>query len=238
VCGRYVSATSEPDLIGAYGVTEVDARESIRPRWNVAPTDVVPMVRAGEGSGRVLSSARWGLVPSWSADRAGAARLINARLETVADKPAFRAALRTRRCLLPADGYYEWAPDGDRPGRRPYLVRSAAGGGLTFAGLYETWRDPAAGGETLVTVTVVTTAAAGAAARVHDRMPVLLPPEAWEAWLAPNLTDPAAAVALAVAAAPPPLTVSPANRLVGDVANDGPHLLAAADGDGPALTLF
>jgi putative SOS response-associated peptidase YedK len=238
VCGRYVSATSEPDLIGAYGVTEVAVREPIRPRWNVAPTDVVPMVRAGEGGGRVLASARWGLVPSWSADRSGAARLINARLETVADKPAFRGALRARRCLLPADGYYEWAADADRPGRRPYLLRSASGGGLAFAGLYETWRDPAAGGATLVTVTVVTTAATGAAASVHDRMPVLLPPDAWAAWLAPEATDPEAAVALARDAAGPPLVVTPANRLVGDVSNDGPHLLEPDPADEPAPTLF
>jgi putative SOS response-associated peptidase YedK len=234
VCGRYVSARSEPDLIGAYGVAAVEAADAIVPRWNVAPTDVVPMVRATPDGRRVLASARWGLVPSWASDRTGAARLINARIETVAGKPAFRAAVRLRRCLLPADGYYEWAPDADGR-RRPHFVRAVTGT-IAFAGLYETWRDPDGGA--LTTVTVLTTAATGAAATVHDRMPVMLPAPAWSAWLAPDVTDADQALGVIAGSPAPDVVVAPASRRVGDVANDGPQLLVPEPDDLAAPTLF
>ena len=242
MCGRYVSARTEPDLIGGYGVEEVEPADQGRPGWvpcwNVAPTCAVPVVRALPNGRRTLASARWGLVPAWADDPSIGSRLINARVETVADKPAFRTALRSRRCLLPADGYYEWSRDPDGR-RRPRLLSAAAGGGLTFAGLYETWRDPAApDAAPLLTVTVLTRAATGPAASVHDRMPVLLPPSAWAAWLDPRLVDPDVALGLLDVAEPPPLEVTPANPAVGDVRQDGPHLLVAAPEDEPAPTLF
>lgn len=225
-----MSARTEPDLIGDYQIALLDVRERLVPCHNVAPTSEVPAVLARDG-GRVLTSARWGLVPRWAADLSIGSRLINARLETVAAKPAFAPALRARRCLLPADAYYEWARDAAGV-KRPWLLRAADGGWLTFAGLHETWRDrndPAA--PPLRTVTILTTAAAGEAATVHDRMPVMLPRQCWAAWLDPATTDPDAALGVIGAAPPVELAVSPAHPAVGDVRNDGPHLLTAPAAD-------
>jgi putative SOS response-associated peptidase YedK len=225
VCGRYVSARTEPDLIDDYMVSRVDVTERPQRHYNVAPTDAVYVVLPAEG-GRVLTVARWGLVPSWARDRSGAARLVNARVETVADKPAFRSALRRRRCLVPADGYYEWVADGVG-GKRPYLLRAADGGFLTFAGLYEVWRDPRDDGQDgrLTTVSIVTAPATGVAATVHDRMPVVLSPAAFPGWLDPATGVERALAVLADAAAAQELVAAAANRAVGDVRNDGEYLL-------------
>lgn len=229
VCGRYVSARTEPDLIGEYQVSRVDVRERVEPSWNVAPTREVYVVRR-DGGDRVLGSARWGLVPAWAATPAGGARMINARLETVGQRPAFRQALRWRRCLVPADAYYEWARDADGV-RRPFALRAADGGGLTFAGLYETWRDRTRDRDDpralLTTVTIVTTAAVGVAATVHDRMPVLLSARARDRWLDPALTDPALVLDMVAGLPAVDLVAEPADPAVGDVRVDGPHLLLA-----------
>lgn len=236
MCGRFVAATPVPLLTERFCVDEV--RDPLpEPSWNVAPTDPVPAV-VDRGGRRLLGTFRWGLVPSWARDPSGAARMINARAETVATKPAFREAVRRRRCLIPADGFYEWPR---RPGQRagaPVFVCATGGTPLAFAGLWEVWRGGAA---PLRTCTIVTTAANAALSPIHDRMPVVLPPETWDAWLDPSRTDPASLLALLGPAPDDLLTVRPASPLVNDVRNNGPALLAApdgADGDAPSCTLF
>ncbi len=163
----------------------------LRPRYNVAPGQDVAAVRADNGARR-LSMLRWGLIPAWSRTPNIAYRLINARAETAATKPAFRAAYRYRRCLIPADGFYEWARHGAT--RQPYLIGRKDGSTMAFAGLWEQWRvregiklprslAELAPGETLETCTILTTAANETVAPVHERMPVILPPESFDAWL-------------------------------------------------------
>lgn len=163
----------------------------LRPRYNVAPGQDVAAVRADNGERR-LSMLRWGLIPAWSRTPNIAYRLINARAETAATKPAFRAAYRYRRCLIPADGFYEWARHGAT--RQPYLIGRKDGSTMAFAGLWEQWRvregiklprslAELAPGETLETCTILTTAANETVAPVHERMPVILPPESFDAWL-------------------------------------------------------
>jgi putative SOS response-associated peptidase YedK len=208
MCGRY-AASYPPDLIEeTYAASLVD--EPPAPSWNVAPTDPVPIVVLRDDA-RQVRTVRWGLVPSWSADPRGAARMINARAETVESKPAFRAALRKRRCLVPADGWYEWRA------KQPYFIHGD--GPLAFAGLYEFWRDPATE-EWLATCAIVTTAAAPSLRDLHDRMPVVLPADRWEPWLDPAFEHPAALLDAREGFAAYP--VSPA---VNSVRNNGAHLV-------------
>src|SRR3954454_4519286 len=152
MCGRYASARSVDDIASAFGISDDDVDAAPAADWNVAPTKPVAVVLV-RNSRRVLSSARWGLVPSWAADPSIGSRLINARLESVTEKPAFRDALAARRCLLPADGWYEWAtrPDGTR---QPYYLTPADGKVLAFAGLWEVWYD--ADRRPLITTTILT----------------------------------------------------------------------------------
>src|SRR3954447_23306361 len=171
MCGRYAAACSVDDIASAFGIREDDRGDPLEPDWNIAPTKVVPAVVAREGR-RVLVRLRWGLVPAWAKDPGDAARMINARLETAATKPAFRDALRSRRCLLPADGWYEWTavPGG---GRQPYFLAPPDGGLLAFAGLWEVWWD--AEGRPLRSVAIVTGPAPEDLRTVHDRAPVVVP---------------------------------------------------------------
>ncbi|MFJ5229171.1 SOS response-associated peptidase [Kitasatospora sp. NPDC088391] len=200
MCGRFVSTTEPEALVSLLDVTRWDPAEALAPSWNVAPTDLVPAVleRVDPDTGEVvreLRSLRWGLVPSWAKDRSGAARLINARSETVDQKPSFRKAFTTRRCVIPADGYYEWRPvpaaEGRKTYKQPYFL--STGGVLLMAGLYEFWRDASLPEDHpeawLATATVLTTAATGPAARVHDRMPLLVPRAGLDSWLDPATTD-------------------------------------------------
>ena len=202
------------------------------PDYNVAPTDPVPAIMErdrADGRRRVLAEVRWGLVPSWSKDAKGAARMINARFETVAEKPAFRKALATRRCLLPADGYYEWyaqtvdpsVPAGRRPPKQPFFIHPADGSLLAMAGLYEFWKNPV--GEWLATCTIITTTAADAVGHIHDRMPMTVPRERWDDWLDPALVEGAVQLLQSPATELEAYAVS---RLVSTVGNDGPGLIA------------
>ncbi len=233
MCGRYAASADAELLDEIFVIDEVDG--PLPPaRYNIAPTDpvvaVVERVRkdAPDEVTRKLVPLRWGLVPSWSKDAKGAARLINARFETVAEKPAFRRALAARRCLLPADGYYEWyAPDADadlpasrRPPKQPFFIHPSDGSLLAMAGLYEFWKSPA--GEWLATCTIITTRAADAVGHIHDRMPMTVPPDRWDAWLDPTLTDGACDLLQPPGAALEAYAVS---RLVSTVGNDGPELI-------------
>ncbi len=205
--------------------------------YNLAPTMPVHAVRARVRDGvRELSVVRWGLVPSWADDPRIGGRLINARAESVTVKPAFRGAFARRRCLIPADGWFEWTARVDRPGKQAYYLTPYDGAGLAFAGLWESWGN---GDERLLTCTIVTTEAAAQLTAIHDRMPLVLPRDRHAAWLDPDHPDPAALLV------PPPadvlagLELRPVGPGVGNVANTGPSLLHRYDEPAPAAqTLF
>lgn len=218
MCGRYAAARALPDVAATFAVDDVDADPP--PDWNVAPTKRVPVVLV-RGNRRVLTVMRWGLVPAWATDPSIGPGLINARVETVADKPAFREPLRRRRCLLPADGWYEWAarPDG---GRQPHFMSPPDGALLAFAGLWEIWRDPAATGEPMLTVTILTGPAPADLRHVHDRAPVIVAPPDWRHWLDPDVGDVGELLRPTSAGIVEPRPVSDA---VGDVRAAGPQLV-------------
>ena len=220
MCGRYASSGSAAELVSWFEVDE-PPEQALAPSWNVAPTQQVHVVLQREDR-RHLQVVRWGLVPSWARDRKGAARLINARRETVADKPAFRSAYRRRRCLVPADGYYEWQPRAEPggPRKQPWFLTARDGGPLAMAGLYEVWRAP--DDTPLWTCTVVTTQAADEHGAIHDRTPLLVPRQAWGRWLDPGLADPG--TDLLVPGTAGALDAWPVGAAVGNVRNDGPHL--------------
>jgi putative SOS response-associated peptidase YedK len=230
VCGRYAASRDTAAIIEEFRVEQV-VEPVPEPSWNVAPTDSVAFVvdRPGEDEATVqrqLRRARWGLVPSWAKDPAIGARMINARWEQAAEKPAFRRAFAKRRCLIPADGYFEWYATsqpgaGGRPRKQPFYIHRGDGRSLGLAGLYEFWR-PTPQDEWLVTVTVLTTASAGPLAALHDRMPVVVDPEAYAAWLDPGV---ALGADFAGTLAPAALAAHPVSTAVNAVRNDGPELV-------------
>lgn len=204
------------DLQRIFGVPD---RPNLKARWNVAPTQDVPIVRR-EGDGRRLVLARWGLVPSWAKDPSIGARMINARAESVADKPAFRDALRKRRCLVPLDGFYEWTATGAR--KQGHVIRRRDRAPFALAGLWEIWRGPQGGPapeRPLESVTVVTTTANTALSALHERMPVVLDAGDWERWLDP--ATPLAEAELLLRPAPEAwLDAVPVGPRVNNVRND------------------
>jgi putative SOS response-associated peptidase YedK len=216
MCGRYATTRSEADLSDLFDA--VSAVEELGPSWNVAPTDPVPVIRVSASRGaRVLQTARWGLVPPWATDPRAGARMINARSETVATSPAFAPSFARRRCLVPADGWFEWVRSGKE--RQAFYMTPADGSVLAFAGLWTAW-----GPEAVLTCSVLTAAAAGGLARVHDRMPLILPRERWGGWLAgggeeADLLRPPTTADLGA------IEVRPVGPAVGNVRNNGPHLL-------------
>jgi putative SOS response-associated peptidase YedK len=182
MCGRFLLQAPVDVLQRAFGFEE---RPNLRPRYNIAPTQAVPIVRRNDGGGRELALVRWGLIPAWAKEAGIGSRLINARSETMAEKPAFRSAFRKRRCLVPADGFYEWRkPEGGGP-KQPMLIRRRGEGPFAFAGLWERWRGPE--GE-VETCTILTTEANSILAPIHDRMPVILDPASYDRWLDPAQT--------------------------------------------------
>ncbi len=211
----------------------VEAVLNLAPRYNIAPTQETPVVRLDQAGGRALAMLRWGLVPSWAKDATIGAKLINARADTVATKPSFRAAFRQRRCLVPADGFYEWQaglPGKPRPGKpkQPYLIARADKATFAFAGLWEHWRD---GGQVLETFTIITTDANKTLMPIHHRMPVILDPGNYAAWLDPKNKD---AEALLKPAPDDALTAIPISTRVNAVRNDDPSLIAPVASDPPA----
>lgn len=224
MCGRYVQASSPELLAGRFGVDEVRIEEHA-PVYNVAPRAEMPMVRRREDR-TVLSNLRWGLVPSWAKDPKMGDRLINARAEDVADKPAFRTAFARRRGLVPADGFYEWQPRPGQKKKQPMFVHRRDGEPMAFAGLWEVWRDRNAGEDAdwLRTFAIVTTRPNDLLAPIHDRMPVILPEAAWDTWLDPE-AEPAALESLLVPAPDDSIAVYPVSLLVNSADNDGPELV-------------
>jgi putative SOS response-associated peptidase YedK len=193
------------------------------PRYNVAPTQPVPIVRLVDGQ-RQFTLVRWGLIPPWVKDPRQFSLLINARGESVNEKPAFRNAMRRRRCLFPADGFYEWKEEGGR--KRPFCVRPKDGQPIAFAGLWETWMGP--NGEELETAAIVTTAANRELAALHDRMPVVLPPDAFDLWLDCRKVDATTATALITPARAGLLDAYEVSSAVNRADNDGPTLIEPA----------
>jgi putative SOS response-associated peptidase YedK len=225
MCGRY-AITSAPEAIRR--LFGYDEQPNFPPRYNVAPTQPVPIVRLAEGRRR-FALVRWGLIPSWVKDPRTFSLLINARGESVNDKPAFRAAMRYRRCLFPADGFYEWKRDGER--KTPYYIRLQSGLPMGFAGLWETWTGP--NGEEVETAAIVTTRAVHAVASIHDRMPVIIPPGSFDQWLDGRNVDAVTAAALIAPAGEDLLEIREVSSAVNRAANDGPALIepvAAATG--------
>jgi putative SOS response-associated peptidase YedK len=217
VCGRYASSRRSAELAETLQAAD-DTGGTVEPDFNVAPTKAVPAVVLAEGARRLVV-LRWGLLPSWATDRKLASRLINARVETVAEKPAFRAAFAARRCLIPADGYYEWQTVEGR--KQPFFLHAEDGGLLVFAGLHERWRDPDSG-EVVRTCTVLTTSAPDGLGHIHDRAPLLVGAGDRDRWLDPGQPDPRGLLLPAVAG---PLLATPVSTLVNSVRNNGPHLL-------------
>ena len=242
MCGRYVIAYDPQTLVAGFSLTRIQPFDR---RWNVAPQSAVPVVYQTKEGERVAELMRWGLLPHWARDPALGAKLNNARSEGMADKPSFRQAVRRRRCILPASGFYEWQPttgaDG-KPAKQPWYISAEDLPFFAMAGLFEAWRAPAdaagAGaedssptaqaGEWLLTCCVITTAANALMAPIHDRMPAMLPPEHWAAWLSRGVTDPAALAPLMQGlpdTGPGAMQAWPVARTVGRSSNDGPGLI-------------
>lgn len=227
MCGRYAATASPDELVEEFEIDFVDEQlaELCPPRYNIAPTDPVAAVveRLAEGVvTRKLVPLRWGLVPSWA--KAPTATMINARVETVTGKPAFRKAAAARRCVLPALGYYEWRsetpPGAAKPVKQPYFLRRSDGGSLLMAGLYEFWKGPAGW---VASATIITTEASDELGWVHDRMPMVVPQGSLDDWLDPTMQDAALAVSMLL----PPISIghSRVSRAVGKVGNEGPDLI-------------
>ncbi|MFV0406186.1 MAG: SOS response-associated peptidase [Propioniciclava sp.] len=233
MCGRFAASASVAEIVETFEIDLVVNEP--QPRFNLAPTDPVPAVveRLDVGTGeavRRLVTPRWGLVPSWSRDARSGARLINARSETVATKPAFRQAFARRRCLIPADGFYEWQsaldPDSGKTVKQPWFIRPRSHGLLVMAGVYEFWKDrndPA--GDWLTTCAVITTAATDALGALHDRMPMVVRSDRWDAWLDPQETDPQLALGLLDVDSGDQVDLYPVSRAVNSVRHDGAELV-------------
>jgi putative SOS response-associated peptidase YedK len=223
MCGRFAQERPASDL------AEIFAAEPLAddpgPRYNVAPTDDALVVVQREDR-RAITAYRWGLVPHWATDLKSGSRMFNARAETITASPAFRAAFARRRCLVPVEAFYEWKREGSV--RQPFAIRREDGRPLVLAGVWAGWRDPASDPEAPLvrrTFSIVTTAPNEAMAALHDRMPVIVPDDAWDRWLDPAPGDDGELVAMLQPSDAVELRIHPVERLVNDVRRDGPELL-------------
>jgi putative SOS response-associated peptidase YedK len=218
MCGRFAFYSPHEAIVRLFGVA---AAPEIEPRWNIAPTQFIATVREAGGP-REVAMLYWGLVPSWAKEKSIGARMINARSETLGEKPSFRNAFRRRRCLILADGYYEWQRSGAV--KQPYFISFGDGQPFGMAGLWERWRDPASG-EPLESCCIVTTSPAATVAHVHDRMPVIVPPEAHAEWLDPKNEATERLARLFQPCPRPDLRARPVSRRVNDARNQGHDLI-------------
>jgi putative SOS response-associated peptidase YedK len=224
MCGRYTITSPGQVIAEVFGVAEP---VELAPRYNVCPGQDVPVVRTRHGADdRELDLLRWGLVPWFVKEPGPAARMINARAETAATSPAFREALQRRRCLLPADGFYEWQASsaGKRGPKQPFHVRRADGRPMALAGLWERWKGK--DGTRIESCTVLTTSPNELLASIHDRMPVVLPPDAWALWLDRTVQDAARVLPLLVPAAADDMLAAPVSSWVNDPKHDDAQCLA------------
>jgi len=230
MCGRFAFYSPHEAVVRLFGLP--DDTPAVEPRYNIAPTMFIPAVRElADDDGltpeaaatRRLAMLYWGLVPVWAKEKSIGARMTNARAETLREKPAFRAAYRQRRALVPADGYYEWQQLGPRD-KQPYFIRPASGAPFALAALWESWRDPASG-EPLDSCTLITTVPPKSIAWIHDRMPVIIPPAAFAEWLDPRNHDVARLDRLLGPDGAGSMTSYPVSRLVSNARNQGPGLI-------------
>jgi putative SOS response-associated peptidase YedK len=227
VCGRFAFFSPHEAVARLFGVPDAPA---VEPRYNIAPTQFVAAVReTGEPAGRELAMLHWGLVPSWAKERSIGARMINARAETLAEKPSFRVAFRRRRCLVLADGYYEWQRSAGH--KQPFLIRQASGEPFGMAALWEQWSDRASG-EELESCAIVTTSAAASVAHIHDRMPVILPPACHAEWLDASSQSVATLEPLLQPCDPELLQCHPVSQRVNNARNQGADLIEPIDPSG------
>jgi putative SOS response-associated peptidase YedK len=224
MCGRY--RLSRRKQIIEEHFDSVSGEEDWSPRYNIAPTQPVPIIRQHpKVPRRELSLARWGLIPWWANDASGAARMLNARSETAPTLPAFRDAFKTRRCIVPADGFYEWQKIGKA--KQPYCFEVNEGALFAFAGLWERWKD--ADGKALETCSILTTTPNAVTSTVHDRMPVILEPDKYDLWLDPGFTDVVAASELLKPYDARLMRCYPVSARVNNVANDDAGCAAPVD---------
>ncbi|HEY3143080.1 MAG TPA: SOS response-associated peptidase [Acidimicrobiales bacterium] len=238
MCGRFVSA-SPPDEIARYFDVDETALPELEVNYNVAPTNDVYAVAIDGGIKRV-EAFHWGLVPSWAKDPKIGSKMINARSEGIESKNAYRAAFKRRRCIIPADGFYEWQKQEGKKKKQPYYIQRPDGEPLAFAGLWEVWRPKDASGENqadeppLRSCTIITTSANATMEPLHDRMPVILPPSAWEEWLDPSNDDLDTLGKLLVPAPPSLIVTHPVSTEVNSVRNNGPELIEQFDPEADA----
>jgi len=242
VCGRYAAARDAAEIAEWFEAEQLPAVE-LPHRYNVAPTNEVYIVRDEDGT-RSVATASWGLIPSWSKNASHASRMINARAETVASKPAYRSAFRKRRCLVPADGYYEWRapttnPSASRKGvKQPFFIHAADGHQLAMAGIFEVWVDGASSAP-VTSCSILTQESVGELATIHDRMPVLVPQSLWAQWLDPASVDPQELLEEIIEVdrrgIDELVTSYPVSTRVNKPGNEGPELITPTDSrDAPA----
>jgi putative SOS response-associated peptidase YedK len=229
MCGRFVSARKRLELLEEFSVQRDRVPQDLAPDYNVAPTKQIYAVTASKEGERELRTLRWGLIPFWAKDMKIGAKMINARAETIAEKPAFRRAFAKRRCLIPADGYYEWKD------KKPFYIVRTDGGVTAMAGIYELWRNPEVTDETLSSeegehaflwsASVITTDATDDVGQIHDRMPMIIQPDLWADWLDPDNTKISQLQAAMVPAFKGSITSYPVSTAVNNVRNNGPELI-------------
>ena len=227
MCGRFVQYRSGEDLEAQFGASFDGAW--LPPRYNIAPGSQLLAVRADSAGTRTFTTLHWGLIPPWAKDRKIGYRTSNARAETVAEKPSFRAAFRQRRCLIPADGFYEW--QATNSGKQPYFHTRQDRQPFAFAGLWESWTDPASG-ERLASATIIVTDANELVRAIHDRMPVILSPLEYGVWLDPTLTRVESLTPLLQPCDPALLMAYPVDRRVNKPSEDDASLLDPLDAPG------
>lgn len=218
MCGRYTLTVDASVLATLF---DLEPLFEVEPRYNIAPSQPVPMVRTGAEGDREWAWARWGLIPSWAKDAKIGNRLINARSESAADKPSFRSAYKHRRCLLPADGFFEWAKTPN--GKQPHHIRFADGRAFAFGGLWERWSPPE--GDVIESCTILTTRPNDFIASLHDRMPVIIPPERFDEWIAPGALSAGGAEAMLLPHPAGGLEAVPVSTLVNKPGNDDPRCI-------------
>lgn len=227
MCGRFVSA-SPPDEIARYFDAQPPEGSALEPSYNVAPSNDVYAVLE-DGGVRKVEALHWGLIPFWAKDPSTGNKMINARAETLATKNAYRRAFKKRRCIIPADGFYEWKKVAGQKRKQPMYIHRPDGEPLAFAGLWEVWRNPDDKDEELHSCTIITGQPNEKVAEVHDRMPVILPPSAWTEWLDPGEGDLDTLGRLLVPAPASLVEIRPVSTEVNNVRNKGAHLIDAVD---------
>jgi putative SOS response-associated peptidase YedK len=225
MCGRFSQQRPASELAEIFAAEPL--ADELGPRFNVAPTDDAHVV-VQRDERRAITAYRWGLIPHWADAAKVGSRMFNARAETLTSSPAFRDALRRKRCLVPVDGFYEWKREGTR--RQPYLIAGSDGRPLALAGLWSGWLDPTTN-RVIRTLTIVTAGPNAQVADLHDRMPVVVPEEAWSTWLDPGLEDSAELQGLLSPNEDVELRIVAVSWLVNDVRNDGPELIEPTSSD-------